>query len=103
VGVDWRVPLSDAIRVLPRRALQGNLDPAVLLGTEETVRARTLAVLDEGARADGYVFNLGHGILPVTPPRNVAAMLDCVRRYARTDRGEADAGGEVRAQSGRFR
>jgi uroporphyrinogen decarboxylase len=74
VGVDWRVPLSEAARrVGPGRALQGNLDPTVLLAGDEAVRAEVLRVLDEADSAvalgaAGHIFNLGHGVLPETDP-----------------------------------
>jgi uroporphyrinogen-III decarboxylase len=66
VGVDWRVPLDEAARrVGPGRALQGNLDPAVLFASQEAVRAKTDEVLDVAAGLEGHVFNLGHGV-PMT-------------------------------------
>jgi uroporphyrinogen decarboxylase len=72
VGVDWRVPLDEAVaRVGGGKALQGNLDPAVLFAPESAVRAKTQEVL-EAARAGlgetGHIFNLGHGVLPATDP-----------------------------------
>ena len=69
VGVDWRVPLSEASRrVGPGHALQGNLDPAVTLAPWPVVEAAVRDVLREGAAAPGHVFNLGHGVLPGTDP-----------------------------------
>ncbi|GAA1502870.1 uroporphyrinogen decarboxylase [Sphaerisporangium rubeum] len=69
VGVDWRVPLSEAARrVGPGKALQGNLDPAILLAPWDVVERRARAVLAEGRAAEGHVFNLGHGVLPATDP-----------------------------------
>ncbi|MEU0085276.1 uroporphyrinogen decarboxylase [Streptomyces sp. NPDC006274] len=69
VGVDWRVPLDEAVRrVGPGKALQGNLDPAVLFSTPEAVRAKTREVLDAAAGLEGHIFNLGHGVLPTTAP-----------------------------------
>jgi uroporphyrinogen decarboxylase len=63
LSVDWRVPLSEARRRLPNVALQGNLDPGVLLGTPEETSRRTRAVIrDTGGRA--HIVNLGHGVLP---------------------------------------
>lgn len=89
VGIDWRTDLADAHRRLPGRALQGNLDPTVLLGRPDIVRDRVMATLEGGAHADGHIFNLGHGILPGTPPENVEALLTCVRAYERTNIGIA--------------
>ncbi|GGW55952.1 uroporphyrinogen decarboxylase [Streptomyces xantholiticus] len=69
VGVDWRVPLDEAARrVGPGKALQGNLDPAVLFSSPEAVREKTREVLDAAAGLEGHIFNLGHGVLPTTDP-----------------------------------
>ncbi|MDT0323130.1 uroporphyrinogen decarboxylase [Streptomyces sp. DSM 44918] len=69
VGVDWRVPLAEAARrVGPDKALQGNLDPAVLFAPPEVVAAQADRVLDSAAGLPGHVFNLGHGVLPTTDP-----------------------------------
>ncbi len=84
VGVDWRTPLTAAHRRLPGRALQGNLDPTILFGHPDTIRDRVRATLDAGAATGGgYVFNLGHGILPGVPPENVGVLVSCVRAYER--------------------
>jgi uroporphyrinogen decarboxylase len=69
VGVDWRVPLDDAVsRVEFGKALQGNLDPAILLAPWPVIEQRTRQVLDRGRTAEGHIFNLGHGVLPETDP-----------------------------------
>src|SRR5262245_41188318 len=74
VGVDWRTSLTDAAaRVQPRTALQGNLDPVVLLAGFEVAERAARAVVEDGRRAvdagaAGHVFNLGHGVLPNTDP-----------------------------------
>ncbi|MFG2722911.1 uroporphyrinogen decarboxylase [Streptomyces sp. NPDC048416] len=69
VGVDWRVPLDEAARrVGPGKALQGNLDPAVLFAPTEAVEAKTREVLDAAAGLEGHIFNLGHGVLPSMDP-----------------------------------
>ncbi|MCV7408817.1 uroporphyrinogen decarboxylase [Mycobacterium florentinum] len=74
VGVDWRTSLTDAAaRVRPGAALQGNLDPVVLLAGWPVVERAARAVVDDGRRAvdagaAGHVFNLGHGVLPETDP-----------------------------------
>lgn len=72
LSVDWREPLSRVReRVGERVALQGNLDPGALLGTEETVRHEAQAVLGEVPGGRSHVFNLGHGVLPSTDPDRV--------------------------------
>jgi uroporphyrinogen decarboxylase len=80
VGVDWRVSLSDArARVAPGTGLQGNLDPVVLLAGWEVTRQRAADVLAEGrATGPGYVFNLGHGVLPATDPTVLTRIVELV-------------------------
>ena len=79
VGVDWRVPLDEAARrVGTGRALQGNLDPALLLAPWEVVERRARDVLERGRAAEGHVFNLGHGVLPSTDPDQLARLADLV-------------------------
>jgi uroporphyrinogen decarboxylase len=69
VGVDWRTPLDQATTVIgPERAVQGNLDPAVLFAPWPVVEAEAARVLEQGHAAPGHVFNLGHGVLPETDP-----------------------------------
>ncbi|MFM8578029.1 MAG: uroporphyrinogen decarboxylase [Planctomycetaceae bacterium] len=80
IGVDWRIGLSDAWRMIgPDRGLQGTLDPAVLLSDERMIRQRTREVLGEAAGRPGHIFNLGHGILPQTPVENVLALVAAVK------------------------
>ena len=79
VGVDFRVPLDEAsTRVGPERALQGNLDPALLFAPWDAVRPRVLATLEAGRAAPGHVFNLGHGVLPTTDPDMLHRVVDLV-------------------------
>ncbi|MET7327864.1 uroporphyrinogen decarboxylase [Nonomuraea sp. NPDC005650] len=79
VGVDWRVPLDEAARrVGPGKALQGNLDPAVLLAPWEVVERKAREVLRQGRAAEGHVFNLGHGVLPSTDPDQLKRLTDLV-------------------------
>jgi len=79
VGVDWRVPLDEAVRrVEPGKALQGNLDPAILLAPWEVIEQRAREVLEAGRTAEGHVFNLGHGVLPQTDPDMLARLTDLV-------------------------
>jgi uroporphyrinogen decarboxylase len=69
VGVDWRVPLDQARRrVGPGIAVQGNLDPALCLGSWEVARDETREVLARAGTRPGHIFNLGHGVLPETDP-----------------------------------
>ncbi len=81
VGVDWRVSLDEAARrVEPGIALQGNLDPAILLAPWEVIERRAKDVLALGRVAEGHVFNLGHGVLPQTNPDVLARLTDLVHQ-----------------------
>lgn len=82
VGVDWRVPLDEAARrVGPGKALQGNLDPAVLFAPTTAVESKTREVLSAAAQsATGHIFNLGHGVLPTTNPDALTRLVDFVHR-----------------------
>ncbi|MEE6262936.1 uroporphyrinogen decarboxylase [Plantactinospora sonchi] len=69
VGVDWRTPLDAAtVRIGQDKAVQGNLDPAVLFAPWPVVEAEVRRILTEGTATPGHVFNLGHGVLPETDP-----------------------------------
>ncbi|MEM6733812.1 MAG: uroporphyrinogen decarboxylase, partial [Myxococcota bacterium] len=82
LAVDWTVDLADVTRRIGDRvALMGNLDPTALLADEASVRARTKATLEKARGASGYVFNLGHGILPPTPVPNAKAVIETVRTF----------------------
>jgi len=79
IGVDWRVRLDDAWAAIGGdRAIQGNLDPAVLLSDPATIRRRAGEILDQAAGRPGHIFNLGHGVLPQTPVENTIALVDAV-------------------------
>jgi uroporphyrinogen decarboxylase len=79
VGVDWRIPLDEAVhRVGPGKALQGNLDPTVLFTDKDTVEAKAQEVLDAAAGLEGHVFNLGHGVMPHTDPDALTRLVDYV-------------------------
>jgi uroporphyrinogen decarboxylase len=68
VGIDWRIDLADARKIVPERcAIQGNLDPSVMLAPTDVIEREVSRVLASAPPA-GYVFNLGHGVLPETPP-----------------------------------
>lgn len=84
VGLDWTVDLATArARIGARVALQGNLDPAVLLASPRVIRERVGAVLAAFGAGSGHVFNLGHGVLPDTPPEHVAVLVEAVHELSR--------------------
>jgi uroporphyrinogen decarboxylase len=83
VGVDWRTPLDVATaRIGPDRAVQGNLDPAVLFAPWEVVEREVRRVLAEGRAAPGHVFNLGHGVLPETDPEVLTRVVALVHEVS---------------------
>jgi uroporphyrinogen decarboxylase len=84
VGLDWTVDIGEArARVGKHVALQGNLDPTILLTTPEIVRREAGKVLASYGAGTGHVFNLGHGVSRVTPPENVAALVEAVHEQSR--------------------
>ena len=83
VGLDWTVDLAAARRrVVGRVALQGNLDPAVLLAGPEATRQGVAAVLAAFGAGSGHVFNLGHGVSQFTPPDSIAALVEAVHELS---------------------
>ncbi len=78
VGVDWRVPLAGARKLLPGKAIQGNLDPAVLFAPKATLEKRIDDVLADAGPAPGHIFNLGHGIWPEVDPDAITRLVDYV-------------------------
>ncbi len=84
VGIDWTTGMGAARqRIGSRVAVQGNLDPIALLATPAAVETEVRAIIAAAGTAPGHVFNLGHGILPSTPPENVAALVACVHAESR--------------------
>jgi uroporphyrinogen decarboxylase len=80
VGLDWTVDIGEArARIGARAALQGNLDPAVLLSSPAAIQREAGAILERYGLGNGHVFNLGHGISQLTPPENVSALIETVR------------------------
>lgn len=82
LGVDWRVNIDQAwMDISYRSAVQGNLDPAVLLAPLAEVKMRVAEMLKRTGSRPGHIFNLGHGILPETPVENVKAAVQYVREF----------------------
>jgi uroporphyrinogen decarboxylase len=87
IGLDWRISLADGRALVGDRAVQGNLDPALLLGPFEAVADATCWILDQASDRPGHVFNLGHGVLPETDPDHLRRIVDLV--HERTSRRSA--------------
>ena len=84
VGLDWTVEIGDARKRIGHQvALQGNLDPAVMLASPATIEREAKRVLDAYGSGSGHVFNLGHGITPAVPPEHVQQLVDTVHSYSR--------------------
>lgn len=82
IGVDWRLPLDEAWSIIGEdKAIQGNLDPTVLLGDAAVIEREVRDVLRRADGRPGHIFNLGHGLLPSTPVDNVQRAVDCVRSF----------------------
>ncbi len=83
LGVDWTTDLADArARTGGKVALQGNLDPSVLYGSPESIRAQVKTVLDSYGSGPGHVFNLGHGIHQFVNPEHLGVMVEAVREQS---------------------
>jgi len=92
VGLDWTTDMRAARRQAGLGvALQGNLDPMVLLTTPEATREAAIAVIRAAGPEPGHIFNLGHGILPTTPPENVSALVAAVHAESRLLRAASTA------------
>lgn len=84
VGLDWTIDIGDARqRIGDQVALQGNLDPAVMMASPATIEIEAKRVLDAYGPGNGHVFNLGHGITPAVPPEHVQQLIDTVHSYSR--------------------
>ncbi len=87
IGLDWRVDLDQAwARVGADVAVQGNLDPVALLAPPEEIRRMAARILARAGGRPGHIFNLGHGVLPQTPPEHVAVLIDAVHELGRGSR-----------------
>ncbi len=83
IGIDWRIDLDEAWHTVGYdKAVQGNLDPTVLLTDRDTIRREAHEILRRAAGRSGHIFNLGHGVLPQTPVDNVLALIEAVREFS---------------------
>ena len=83
IGLDWRVPLDEGWRTVGHKhAVQGNLDPVTLFASWNEVKQRAEHILRLADKRPGHIFNLGHGILPLTPVDNVKNLADFVHEFS---------------------
>ncbi|NQD65762.1 uroporphyrinogen decarboxylase [Bacillus haikouensis] len=82
VGLDWRLPISEARQMGITKTVQGNLDPAILLAPWEVIEERAKAILDQGMEIPGYIFNLGHGVFPSVSPDTLKRLTAFVHEYS---------------------
>jgi uroporphyrinogen decarboxylase len=82
IGLDWRIPIGQAIKKVGKKAVQGNLDPFALLLPKEQLRARIQRLLKDAEGAHGHIFNLGHGIHQFTPPEQARIAVDAVHELS---------------------
>jgi uroporphyrinogen decarboxylase len=78
IGLDWRIGLAEGRDLVPGRAVQGNLDPTLLLGPWDGVAESARWILAQNGGRPGHIFNLGHGVLPGTDPDDLARLVDLV-------------------------
>ena len=81
VGVDWRMPLADAIPLVGDRGVQGNLDPTLVFAPTDVMTSRAAEVIEAGRAAKGHIFNLGHGVIPSTDPDQLTRLTEFVQGY----------------------
>ena len=79
IGLDWRLPLDDGWALAGDRAVQGNLDPAVLTAPWDVVEREAVDVLARADGRPGHIFNLGHGVLPESDPGHLTRLVELVR------------------------
>lgn len=82
VGLDWRLPIKEARQKGIMKAVQGNLDPTILLAPWDVLKERTKAILDQGMEMPGYIFNLGHGVFPQVNPETLKRLTAFIHEYS---------------------
>ncbi|HJE20123.1 MAG TPA: uroporphyrinogen decarboxylase [Aliicoccus persicus] len=82
IGLDWRTSIDEARKLGVKKALQGNLDPALLLADWEVIERKTKEILDQG-KNQGHIFNLGHGVFPEVNPDTLKRLTAFVHEYSK--------------------
>ncbi len=82
ISLDWRSPIDEAIKILgDNLPVQGNLDPSILYADKYYIKMKTLQILDAVKNRNGFIFNLGHGVLKTTPVENVKYLVELLHAY----------------------
>ena len=81
IGLDWRVDLSDAKKLIGNKAMQGNLDPALLVTDFKNVKSQAKRILDSLPSRQGFIFNLGHGVPPESNDKTIKQLVDFIHAY----------------------
>jgi len=82
VGLDWRLSITKAREIGINKTIQGNLDPAVLLGPWEVIEEKAKEVIDQGMAQGSYIFNLGHGVFPSVKPEVLKRLTSLIHEYS---------------------
>ncbi|MDA3130840.1 uroporphyrinogen decarboxylase [Aliibacillus thermotolerans] len=83
IGLDWRTTIAEAREMGIEKALQGNLDPSILLAPWEVIEEQVKSILDAGRKRNGYIFNLGHGVFPEVQPETLKRLTQFVHDYTK--------------------
>lgn len=83
IGLDWRTPIREVRKAGVTKALQGNLDPVILMAPWELIEERVKKILDEGMKQPGYIFNLGHGVVPDIKPDTLKRLTKFIHEYTK--------------------
>lgn len=90
VGLDWRMPIRKARELGVNKAVQGNLDPSLLLADWSVIEQRTKNIIDQGLEVPGHIFNLGHGVFPEVNPDVLKRLTTLIHEYSRQQIGQLD-------------
>ncbi|XJZ28118.1 uroporphyrinogen decarboxylase [Bacillota bacterium Lsc_1132] len=82
IGLDWRLPIQQAREMGIKKAIQGNLDPSVLMAPWNVIEEKAKAILNQGMAQDGFIFNLGHGVFPQVDPEVLKKLTAFVHDYS---------------------
>jgi uroporphyrinogen decarboxylase len=82
LSIDWRITIDDVRKKGIEKAIQGNLDPSMLLAPLEQLKTKAASLLDQGMKHPGYIFNLGHGIFPEADVATLKSLTEFVHTYS---------------------